>query len=220
MDSIKIALVDSEEIFLEGLAEVLRKSLPTNVVLIVHSVNEIVDSSQNSEIPDVVLIGEDTSFPDVLESVKKARELLPASNVATILHPEQNADPVEILKSGAVGCLSKNVSIDDLVSSIRLISTGRIVVSPRFKDRFFKGISPEERDAGPRKDILSDREIEISLLVSQGKTNKEISELLIVTENTVKAHLRNILSKLHFKNRQQLVAYTVLKNSSAVDSPF
>jgi len=212
MEPIRIMLVDSEEIFLESLAELLQRRFQTEVVLRGRSVNEILENNAREADPDIVLMGQDTSVPGMTESIKKAKTLLPKSHIAMILHPEQDADPIEIIKSGARGCLSRNGSIDDLVASIRLISRGRIIVSTRFTDRFLQGISPEERDDTEKKDVLSGREIEIAALVAKGKTNKEISESLIVTENTVKAHLRNILTKLHFKNRQQLVAYTVLKN--------
>jgi DNA-binding CsgD family transcriptional regulator/small-conductance mechanosensitive channel len=59
--------------------------------------------------------------------------------------------------------------------------------------------------------ILSERELEIARLVSQGATNKEIAEKLFITENTAKVHVKNILGKLELKNRQQLAVYTVLK---------
>lgn len=212
MEPIKLMLVDSEEIFLEGLAEVLQHRLQTDVVMRGRSVAEILANNQNEASPDVVIMGKDSSSTSIHDSIKKAKELLPQTKVALILYPEENEDPVEILKSGALACLSRNTSIEDLVASIRLISTGRIIVSPLFTDKFLKGIAPEEQEDVRKKDVLSGREIEIAVLVAQGKTNREISRTLFVTENTIKAHLRNILSKLQFKNRQQLVAYTVLKN--------
>lgn len=212
MEPIKLMLVDSEEIFLEGLAEVLQHRLQTDVVLRGPSVTEILANNQNESSPDVVIMGKDSSMPNVHDSIKKTKELLPETKVALILHPEENENPVEILKSGAIACLSRNTSIDDMVASIRLISSGRIIVSPLFAEKFFKGISPEEQDGTRKKDVLSGREIEIAVLVAQGETNREISRSLFVTENTIKAHVRNILNKLQFKNRQQLVAYTVSKN--------
>lgn len=216
MDSIKLMLVDSEEIFLEGLAEVLQNRLQTDTVLRGRSVSEILRCNPDDASPDVVIMGKDTSTPNIHDCIKRTKELLPATKVAMMLQPEQDEDPVEILKSGALGCLTRNISVDDLVACIRLISTGRIIVSPRYTDRFLKGISLNEQDDIKKKDVLSGREVEIAVLVAQGKTNREISSSLFVTENTIKAHLRNILSKLHFKNRQQLVAYTVLKNLTAL----
>ncbi len=216
MDSIKLMLVDSEEIFLEGLAEVLQHRLQTDTVLRGRSVSEILRCNPGDPPPDVVIMGKDLSTPNIHDCIKKTKELLPETKVAMMLQPEEDDDPVEILKSGALGCLTRNISVDDLVACIRLISTGRIIVSPRFTGRFLKGISPNGQDENHKNDILSGREVEIAALVAQGKTNREISTSLFVTENTIKAHLRNILGKLHFKNRQQLVAYTVLKNRVAM----
>jgi two-component system, NarL family, nitrate/nitrite response regulator NarL len=109
------------------------------------------------------------------------------------------------------GYLSKNVGIEDLVTSLDLIFRGEIVISPVFSDQFlFASIGSGKRSTILHNNSsLSEREIEVLKQVSRGSTNKEIAETLFIAENTVKVHLKNILDKLQLRNRQQLAAYAV-----------
>jgi DNA-binding NarL/FixJ family response regulator len=87
-----------------------------------------------------------------------------------------------------------------LMKSIELISSGRIIISPVFADKFIDEILSSTDVIGDQQDkaesILSEREMEIAKLIAEGVTNKEISGKLFITENTVKVHVKNILNKL------------------------
>ena len=102
-----------------------------------------------------------------------------------------------------------------MVKSIELISGGKVITSSHLVTRLFNEIDAISKitDAqGEKKVTLSEREIEIVLLIVEGNINREISEKLFIAESTVKVHVKNILEKLELRNRQQLVAYAVLQN--------
>jgi two-component system nitrate/nitrite response regulator NarL len=110
-----------------------------------------------------------------------------------------------LLGAGASGCLSLNLSSEELMESLNIIAKGDIVVSRGIAEHLVQGLTPSN-DQGELFNSLSGRQREIIPLVVDGLTNREIANTLIITENTVKVHLRNILDKLDLRNRQQLAA--------------
>jgi DNA-binding NarL/FixJ family response regulator len=212
MNPVKIVIVDIKDIFLEGLSVVLRNTFQPEVVLTARSVAEVLQNNPDISEPDLLVLGKDKLVPRIADNVKKVRGTFPNTKIVVMMPPDCHEDPVDMLKSGALACLSKAIETDDLLSCIQLVLSGRIIVSNRFAERFF-GTLTGTKTYTRKKEILSNREIEITKLVALGKTNKEISQTLCVTENTVKVHMKHILSKLKCKNRQQLVAFASLATS-------
>jgi DNA-binding NarL/FixJ family response regulator len=147
-----------------------------------------------------------------------AREF-PDSRIV-ILSPAQPPPLVStLLEAGASGCLSLNLSSEELIESLNLISKGDIIVSRRIVEQLVQRLD-HSNDQKELFNSLSARQREVISLVVNGMTNREIASTLIVTENTVKVHLRNILNKLDVRNRQQLaaVAASYMKPSQNPDA--
>jgi len=251
MEPIKVVLIDNEEVFREGIAKILTEQPHIQVIYQGGSSKEAIDKTKKMK-PDVILVNSQIPEVNVLTAVKEIRELVPEAKVAMIGRPESGDNPTEALKAGARALLSRSISAADLVKSIELISSGRIIVSPVFVEKFLSEIAGGEVEQGvtdakkefftngknkaalisTQKSIdqiigrktddgvkdtraepeISEREMEVVKLVVQGYSNKEIAQRLLVTENTAKVHVKNILKKLELKNRQQLAAYAVLKD--------
>jgi DNA-binding NarL/FixJ family response regulator len=126
-----------------------------------------------------------------------------------------------LLEAGASGCLSLNLSSEELMESLNIIAKGDIVVSRGIAEHLVQGLNPSN-DHEELFNSLSERQREIISLIVDGMTNREIASTLIITENTVKVHLRNILDKLDLRNRQQLAAVAAqggfFKNTALPDS--
>ena len=110
------------------------------------------------------------------------------------------------VESGARAYLSLEGDADELVQELKLIAGGHVIASgPAAKDLSdLAGTSSNDASDG-----LSEREVEVVNLVARGETNREIAETLVIAENTVKVHLRNIYGKLNLRNRQELTAYVL-----------
>ncbi len=215
MEPIKVLLVDHEEVFREGLASLLQQQPHIRVVYQCASVKEAIGKSKEMA-PDVILIDNKVKDFDAAADAGETAKLPLKTKIAVMARPDTGPGALNILRSGARACLAKNISSSDLVKSIELISSGRIIVSPVFAEDFLNEISTQ---VGSGKDnvqkadsILSTREMEIVKQIAEGATNKEIANKLIIAENTVKVHVKNILNKLELRNRQQLVAYAVLQD--------
>ena len=116
------------------------------------------------------------------------------------------------LRAGASGFLLKDVPPNDLLSGIRAVATGDAVVSPSVTRRLLDSFAhrlpgPHEAPADARLDLLTAREREVLLELARGCSNAEIAAELVLSEATVKTHVRRILAKLQLRDRVQAVVF-------------
>jgi two-component system, NarL family, nitrate/nitrite response regulator NarL len=140
-----------------------------------------------------------------IDTLRALAKEFPDSRIV-ILSPAQSPPSVgTLLAAGASGCLSLNLSSEELIESLNLISKGDIIVSRGIVEQPVQRLD-HSNDQEELFNSLSARQREVISLVVNGMTNREIASTLIITENTVKVHLRTILDKLDLRNRQQLAA--------------
>ena len=140
------------------------------------------------------------------DTVRALAREFPDSRIV-ILSPAQPPPSVStLLAAGAGGCLSLNLTAEEFIESLNMIRKGDIVVSRGIVEQLVQGLD-QGNDREELFNSLSERQREVISLVVNGMTNREIASTLIITENTVKVHLRNILDKLELRNRQQLAAF-------------
>jgi DNA-binding NarL/FixJ family response regulator len=215
MELIRVILVDNEEVFREGVAGLLKEQPHIEVVYQCGSGKEAVEKSKEMK-PDVVLLDSQIPEDNVMEVARQISKSSVLTKVAMITRPGVEVSPFEVLEAGATACLAKSISAADLVRSIELISSGRIVISPLLAERLLDEITSRKKTKSAAdteaESKLSEREREIVKLIAGGATNKEMAEGLFISEGTVKVHVKNILNKLELRNRQQLAVYAVLRN--------
>ena len=207
MAKIRLVLADKGEIFREGLAKLLASEPDIEVVCTCHMGLEATECVYKYQ-PDVVLM--DIGLPECngVEVVQRIHEGLPKTNIIMFTHSETDANLISALRAGVKAYLSKDISIGNLIKAIILVAEGGVVVSPPMAARLLAEFNflEEGKDAAKLITLLSKREQEVLPLVAQGFTNREIATTLVISENTVKVHLRNIMEKLHAHTRQQAVS--------------
>jgi DNA-binding NarL/FixJ family response regulator len=156
--------------------------------------------------PDIMLVDWEVSgvAPDTIHVLT---EKLPRMAVVILTQPQSTEAVLPILQAGARGYLSVNLSSQEFVQALRMLAKGDIVVSQEMAAGVKVELAADQ--ALKSRDDISGREQEVLQLVCEGATNREIAERLIVSEHTVKVHLRHILNKLNLRNRQQVAAYAV-----------
>lgn len=209
---IRVLLADNKELFREGLVKLLESQPHIEVVSQCDNGSKAVEKARESK-PDVVLLDTHLSECDGIEAARRINESLPGTKVAMLSDCLEEETLFAALEAGAKGYLLKDIGVDVLLKSIDLIAKGEIVVSSPLSGKLGGRLASmrEDKEAGKAKmeADLSDRETEILKLVARGATNKEIARKLIIAENTVKVHMRNILEKLKLRNKQQAAAYAV-----------
>ncbi len=197
--AIRILTVDDHPVLREGIAAVLASE--QDMVLVAEASNgrEAVEQFRTHH-PDVTLM--DVQMPEVngIDAIVKIREEFPAARIIVLTTYTGDAQAARAFKAGAFGYLLKNMVRKELIDTIRTVHAGK------------KRIPPEiavEMAQHHTDDALSEREIEVLREVAAGNANKMVAQLLKISEETVKAHMRSILSKLGANDRTHAVTIAV-----------
>src|SRR5512134_1568241 len=163
--------------------------------------------------PELVLMDVGMSPCNGLEATRVIKAELPDVKVIIVTVSEDDHDLFEAVKSGAEGYLLKGMSEAELSSTLEKIAAGEPALSPglavKILDEFARmAREGTDKPASPEGG-LTEREREVLRLVADGATNREIGSRLYISENTVSFHMKNILAKLHLKNRAQAAAFAI-----------
>jgi DNA-binding NarL/FixJ family response regulator len=213
--SIRILLVDDEELVRAGFRLILESELDLEVVGEAGNGAEAVELARKLD-PDVVLM--DIQMP-VMNGLEATREIAAlgrseTSRVLILTTFELDEYVYEALRAGASGFLLKRTPAADLVAGIRVVTAGEALLAPsvtrRLIDQFARRPAPDKSDVAVL-DALTDREREVLALVARGLSNAEIAEDLVLTEGTVKTHVKHIFEKLDLRDRTQaaILAYDI-----------
>lgn len=214
-ESIKVVLVDDHELVRRGVAAVVSGEEDMDVVAQFSDAEAAVRYCVEDP-PDVVLM--DLRMPGTpgLQATAMLHEQAPDVNVLVLTVSEQAKDLQDALRFGAQGYVLKGAAPEELIHAVRQVHQGWAVVSPEMAGKLIGDFSDEPQQQGPAPraatDNLSAREWDVLRLLADGSSNREIADGLVVAENTVKTHMRSILTKLHLKNRTQAAAYARSSN--------
>jgi DNA-binding NarL/FixJ family response regulator len=203
--SLRVVLVDDHELVRRGVAAVLAAEDDLEVAGQFGDGAEAVAACESLR-PDVVVM--DLRMPGTsgIEATAALRERLPGTGVLVLTVSEQASDLQEALRVGAQGYVLKGATPDELVRAVRQVALGWAVISPAMAGKLLADF-PASTAADDGADDLSGREWDVLSLLADGLSNREIADRLVLSENTVKTHMRAILTKLHLKNRIQAAAY-------------
>ncbi|NMB88692.1 MAG: response regulator transcription factor [Chloroflexi bacterium] len=205
---IRVMIVDDQALFREGLHTLLSVQADIDVVAEAGNGEEALRLAVRHQ-PHVVLM--DLRMP-VLDGVQATRRLhasLPDCKVIVLTTFDDDESVFDGLRAGAIGYLLKDVSSEKLIEAIRSAARGEYFLQPSITAKLMEEFSRLSRLHNNAHETLaeplSSREVEILKLVATGASNKEIAEILVIAEGTVKNHLTNILSKLGVKDRTSAV---------------
>lgn len=210
MQKPKVLIADDHTLFRQGLKRILSDFDDLKVIAEATNGDEAVTLVEQME-PDIVLM--DVSMPRMggLEATRRIKAMRPETQVIMLTVSEKDEDLFEAVRVGARGYLLKNAESSELAEAIRRVFAGEAMIAPAMAVRLLDGFGAlvKKADQAPDPDALTEREIGVLRLVAQGLANKEIADQLVLSEHTVKTHLRHILDKLHLKSRAQAAAYAV-----------
>ena len=209
--SVRVLLVDAHVLFRKGVEAVLATRPEIEVVGEASDGYQAVEMAR-ATMPDVILM--DISMPecDGLEATRRIKSEMPEIKILMLTVSDDDKDLFEAIKWGAQGYLVKNLKAHLLFDVLDALTRGETpisaVMATKILHEFQQTLEPRPQ-AVDLAEPLTAREIEVLELVVAGQSNKEIAEALVISESTVKNHLRNILEKLHLRNRIQAAVYAV-----------
>ena len=214
MSSISVLVVDDHDLFRRGLMEVLEEEDDITVIGEARNGQQAIEKAEELE-PDVVFMDLNMPGQNGIEATAFLTQKWPDLKVLVLTVSEEAADLYRALSVGARGYVLKISDPQEIIDALRQVHQGWVVVSPAMAPRFLSDLgqasdtsAPQTPDPSLAGDTqLTPREQEILRLVARGLSNTELADTLMVSENTVKTHVKNILGKLHMKNRREAAAY-------------
>jgi two-component system nitrate/nitrite response regulator NarL len=207
---IRVLLVDDHTLFRMGLSELLEQRGIIKVVGATGSPDEA-RRILREEAPDVIVM--DLHMPP-LDGLTLFRQLRQEGfTTPTLMLTVSNAeeDLTNVLRAGARGYLLKDMEPDDVVDAIQRAARGETVVAPTMTMKLVKLLQQEQPASNPASllELLTQREREILTHLAQGESNKVIARALEISHDTVKLHVRHILSKLNLSSRVEAAVFAV-----------
>lgn len=215
MEQIRILIVDDHAVVREGLRTMIASQPVMTVVEEASDGDEAVVKVRVHK-PDVVLMDLVMPKRSGIEAIREIHKESPDTRILVLTGFAQEEQIFPALKAGATGYLLKDSSPQRLIQAIYDIYRGEPPLHPSIALKLIRELShPVEEPS--TKELLSEREITVLRLVAQGRTNQQIADELVVSEWTVRTHVRNILAKLHLANRTQATLYALREGLAALD---
>jgi DNA-binding NarL/FixJ family response regulator len=201
-----ILIVDDHEVVRKGIRAYL-ETLPDFEVVGEAVSGEEAVTLVGELIPDIVLLDLIMPGMDGVEATRRIRQTSPRTQVVVLTSYHEDIHIFPALKAGAIAYILKDMKMDKLVDVLHRAIQGEVTLHPRVATRVLQNIRGESDDESPLLADLTSRETDVLKLIANGLTNNQIAEKLFISENTVKGHVSNILSKLHLADRTQVAVY-------------
>ncbi len=221
LSEINILIVDDHSLFREGLHRILKDSDIKNIFEASNGEEAIITAESIK--PDIILM--DYHMPDMngVEATRIILEKDPEIIVVLLTVNEEDEAIAEALNAGAQGYLNKNMRSTEIINSLRNLLQGKISLAKSLNRNIIDNIRRENlnkiltsEEEQKNHHGITFREREVLILLAKGLSNKELGDVLSISENTVKNHVRSILEKLEVKSRSHAVgkglSYGVITN--------
>lgn len=214
-ETIRVALVDDHSLCRRGLTELLTHRYGITVVGATGDVQELKNLLHEQK-PDLLVMDlrmEPVDGLSMLGQIRKEGYEIP---VVILTMSDTEVDLGAALRAGVRGYLLKDMAPDDVVDAIRRVAGGEMVVAPAMTMKMIDIMQHGQKEPGGRNslNILTEREREILQLLADGESNKAIARTLGISNDTVKQHVRHILTKLNLTSRVEAAVLFVVEQQN------
>ena len=212
-ERIGVVLVDDHRVVRQGL-RVYLESFPDITVVGEASSGEEIVRRVEEWLPDVVVM--DLLMPggiDGVEAIRQVRRLTPHTQIIALTSFSDDARVIAVLRAGAIGYVRKDAEPEMLLAAVRAAAHGQSLLDPTIAQTVLNELARGEKGEA----ALSEREQEVLRQLALGCSNREIAENLVVSPETVKTHVGNILAKLHLAHRTQVMIYALKRGIISLD---
>lgn len=206
---VRILLADEHALFREAVRVVLEAEADLEVVGDVGDGFQALIEARRAK-PDCVILDADLSNCDGVTATRFIKERLPECRVLVVADQEDQQTLVEVLEAGASGYLTKESPLEDLIEAVRAVHRGDMLVPPRMLGSLVAGLirRRREQDAALRRmSRLTRREREVLALLARGEGNVSIARALVISPQTARTHIQNVIGKLGVHSRLEAAMF-------------
>ena len=213
---VRIVIADDHELYRRGMEAVISLEEDLDIVGEASSATEAIAAVRRHG-PDVVLLEVRMGHQSGIDACSAIKLQSPHTRVLFLTGSDDPGDLFKALMVGATGYLLKSLPVEQIVDAVHLAHAGEVMVPPpmarHLVAEFARLASRLDLDASDeRRRDLTAREVEVLTWVARGRSNREIAEIATLSENTVKNHVRSIMSKLHVSSRTEAAMHAVREN--------
>ena len=210
---IKILLVDDHKLLRDGLRNIIEKKSNMQVIGEASDGREAIKTASKLK-PNVIVM--DVAMPGLngIEAAKQIHKIEPEIKIIGLSMHSGKQFIQGMFKAGAFGYLLKDGDADELIVAISTVIEGKRYLSKEINQEFLKELKD---DKNLKKVLLSSREKEVLQLIAEGKSSKEIAEILFLSPKTIDVHRNNIMRKIDLYTISELTKYAIQKGLTTLD---
>jgi NarL family two-component system response regulator LiaR len=205
-ETIRILIADDHAVVRKGLLALIQTEEGMEVVGEAANGAEAVELATTVR-PDVILLDLIMPQMDGIEAIRGIRQNDPEARILVLTSFSEDEKVLTAIEVGAMGCLLKDATPDELLKAIRDVYQGRSALNPTIAQKLIQRMRKTE--AQKISDELTSREVEVLRCIAGGLSNREIGDKLFISEPTVRTHVSNILMKLGLPNRTQAALFAL-----------
>jgi DNA-binding NarL/FixJ family response regulator len=205
----RILLVDDHPIFRHGLEDLLKKQEDLAICGHADSAPAALDGMRHLR-PDLAIVDVSINGANGIELVKQMKAEMPHLAILVLSMHDESLYALRALKAGALGYVMKAEALQHVINAVRRVLEGRIFVSPRFGEKLiFKAVHGSDTDSPSPVERLSDRELEVLMMLGKGHNTKSIASELNLSVKTIETHRAHIKEKLGFTDASEMVRFAI-----------
>ena len=207
--TLRVLLADEQSLFREAVRVVLSREADIEVVGEARDGLQAVAEVERLK-PDVALVDSNLPNCDGVHATLQITERVPGCRVILVTGQEEQRVLIDALEAGASGYLTKESPLVDLIEAVRAVHRGEVLVPPRMLGALLRQLIKRRREhdvAANRMANLTRREREVLALLAQGADNERIAQRLVISPETARTHVQNVLGKLEVHSRLEAAAF-------------
>jgi DNA-binding NarL/FixJ family response regulator len=214
MNEIKVIIVDDHPLVREGITKILSLEPCIRVIGEAEDGAQAIELSRNTD-ADVILM--DINMPNIngITATKTIKGEKPDVHIIALTIHDQEDYLFELIKCGISGYVLKDVCPDELIKTIKDVTEGQAFIPPSLTPKIFEEfnrLSKKQVEGSQNTYDLTNRELEVLEQIAQGLSNREIADILYISEKTVRNHITNIFQKLGVSDRTQAALFAIKHN--------
>lgn len=205
-EPITVLIVDDHEVVRKGIRGYLETIPDYEVIGEAESGEQAVELVKKL-IPDVILMDLILPGMDGVETTRIVKSISPRTQIVVLTSYDDDSLIFPALKAGAISYILKDMKMNKLAEAITKAHNGEVILHPKVATRVLQNIRRDSQQEEMFYTELTEREMDVLKLIANGYSNHQIAGELVISENTVKGHVSNILSKLHLADRTQAAVF-------------